>query len=94
MLSWTKKNHETHYGYKNHINADAATKLIQDYRVTPAHVHDSRVFEDLLDTQTAETQGGKRPVYADSAYRFRKTRRASDRRGDGQPNPRKRQPRR
>jgi len=27
---WTKKNAETHYGYKNHVNADAGTKLIQD----------------------------------------------------------------
>ncbi len=49
---WTKKNNESHYGYKNHINADADTKLIQDYAVTPANVHDSRVFEDLLDTET------------------------------------------
>jgi IS5 family transposase len=66
---WTKKNAETHYGYKNHINADAATKLIQDYAVTPANVHDSQVFDDLLDTQTTDEQGRKRPVYADSAYR-------------------------
>lgn len=66
---WTKKNDETHYGYKNHINADVATKLIQDYAVTPANVHDSQVFEDLLDTETTDDQGRKRPVYADSAYR-------------------------
>ena len=66
---WTKKNHETHYGYKNHINADAATKLIQEYAVTPAHVHDSQVFEDLLDTETRNAEDQKRPVYADSAYR-------------------------
>jgi IS5 family transposase len=66
---WTKKNNESHYGYKNHINADADTKLIQDYAVTPANVHDSRVFEDLLDTETASGAGAKRPVYADSAYR-------------------------
>ncbi len=66
---WTKKNNESHYGYKNHINADADTKLIQDYAVTPANVHDSRVFEDLLDTETPASAGAKRPVYADSAYR-------------------------
>ncbi|MDD1622764.1 MAG: transposase [Methylococcaceae bacterium] len=41
---------EKHYGYKNHINADAATSLIQAYQVTPANVHDSQVFEDLLAT--------------------------------------------
>jgi IS5 family transposase len=66
---WSKKNDETHYGYKNHINADAATKLIQDYAVTPANVHDSQVFEALLDTETTDEKGGKRPVHADSAYR-------------------------
>ena len=69
---WTKKNDETHYGYKNHLNADAATKLIQDYVVTPANVHDSQVFEDLLDTGTSDAEGHKRPVYADSAYRSEK----------------------
>lgn len=69
---WTKKNAETPYGYKNHINADAGTKLIQDYVVTPANVHDSQVFEDLLDTETTDDQGRKRTVYADSAYRSEK----------------------
>jgi IS5 family transposase len=66
---WTKKNTETHYGYKNHVNADQATKLIQRYEVTPAHVHDSQVFETLLDTETADAKGRKRAAYADSAYR-------------------------
>jgi transposase, IS5 family len=65
---WTKKNDETHYGYKNHINADQEHKLIQEYEVTHAAVHDSRVFEGLLD-QTVDDNGDKRPVYADSAYR-------------------------
>lgn len=69
---WTKQNNETHYGYKNHITADAATKLIQDYVVTPANVHDSQVFEGLLDTETRDAEGHKRPVYADSAYRSEK----------------------
>ena len=63
-----RKNDETHYGYKNHINADAATKLIQDYAVTAANVHDSQVFEALLDTETSDEKGCKRPVHADSAY--------------------------
>jgi IS5 family transposase len=66
---WTKKNDATHYGYKNHINADAATQLIQGYVVTPAQVHDSQVLDDLLDTATRPPKDGKRPVYADSAYR-------------------------
>jgi IS5 family transposase len=65
---WTKKNNETHYGFKNHINADQTHKLIQRYTVTNAAVHDSQAMDDLLDTQ-ADANGDKRPVYADSAYR-------------------------
>lgn len=65
---WTKKNNETHYGYKNHINADEANKLVQDYAVTDAAVHDSQVFDELLD-QAPNEDGSKRAVYADSAYR-------------------------
>lgn len=65
---WAKKNEETHYGYKNHINADAAYKLIQDYAVTDAAVHDSQVIDQLLD-YTKSVEGTTRPVYADSAYR-------------------------
>ena len=33
-----------------------------------AAVHDSQVFEELLD-QTTDPKGKKRPIYADSAYR-------------------------
>lgn len=65
---WTKKNQETHFGYKNHINADAQNKLIRAYAVTPASVHDSQVFDELLD-QGADAEGKKRAAYADSAYR-------------------------
>ena len=65
---WTKKNQETHFGYKNHINADAQNKLIRAYAVTPASVHDSQVFDELLDQSTDE-EGKKRAAYADSAYR-------------------------
>jgi IS5 family transposase len=65
---WTKKNDETHYGYKNHVNVDSDTKLIQRFMVSDASVHDSMAFEFILDTQQRE-KGGMRPVYADSAYR-------------------------
>lgn len=65
---WTKKNDEKHYGYKNHINADEGNKLIQSYSVTHAAVHDSQVFDELLD-HTIDAGGNKRAVYADSAYR-------------------------
>ena len=61
---WTKKNEQNYYGYKNHINADQAHKLIQDYKITDASVHDSQVFEEILD------YSGEQPVVcADSAYR-------------------------
>jgi len=39
---WTKKNDETHYGYKNHVKADKDSKLIVKYEVTSAEVHDSQ----------------------------------------------------
>ncbi len=65
---WTKKNQETHFGYKNHINADAKNKLIRAYAVTAASVHDSQVFDELLD-HTTDDEGKKRAAYADSAYR-------------------------
>ena len=65
---WAKKNDETHYGYKNQVNADQAHKRVQSYTVTDAAVHDRQVFDELLD-QTADENNQKRPVYADSAYR-------------------------
>jgi len=61
---WTKKNGQNYYGYKNHIDVDVKHKLIRDYEVTPASVHDSQVFEDLLDEANSS-----RDVWADSAYR-------------------------
>ena len=61
---WTKKNGQNYYGYKNHINVDVKHKLIRDYEVTPASVHDSQVFEELLDEDNSS-----RDVWADSAYR-------------------------
>jgi len=61
---WTKKNEETFYGYKNHVNVDVKHKLIRDFTVTPADVHDSQEFENLVDTKN--TGNG---VWADSAYR-------------------------
>ena len=58
---WTKKNNETHYGYKNHAKVDAKSKLIDSYSTTPANRHDSQVFEDLLDDKD-------NAILADSAY--------------------------
>lgn len=67
---WTKKNGQNYYGYKNHIPAcagrcvDIKHKLIRDYDITDAAVHDSQVFDQLLDESNSS-----RDVYADSAYR-------------------------
>jgi transposase, IS5 family len=58
---WAKKGEDVHYGYKNHVKADRTTKLIEDYEVTDARVHDSQVVEDLVET-------GDGIVHADSAY--------------------------
>lgn len=58
---WAKKGEEVHYGYKNHVKADRTTKLIEDYEVTDASVHDSQVVEDLVEI-------GDGILHADSAY--------------------------
>lgn len=58
---WTKKNNENHYGYKNHIKIDKVSKLIVDYDVTSASVHDSQRIVQLVEAQDQE-------LYADSAY--------------------------
>jgi IS5 family transposase len=60
---WTKKNQEVHFGYKDHVSIDNAHKLIREFNVTSAEVHDSNVFEDILTINTSKT------VWADSAYR-------------------------
>ncbi|MFT7524935.1 MAG: IS5 family transposase [Arenicella sp.] len=60
---WAKKNKEVHYGYKNHATIDNEHKLIREYVVTSAEVHDSNVFEEILSENTSKD------VWADSAYR-------------------------
>lgn len=58
---WTTKNKERHYGYKNHINVDAQTKLITKFTTSSANVHDSQALQKIVD------QTDKR-LFADSAY--------------------------
>jgi len=60
--SWMTKNNERHYGYKNHINADAKTKIITTYSVSSASPHDSTELENLVNEEDST-------LYADSAYR-------------------------
>ncbi len=58
---WTIKNGQRHYGYKNHVKVDSRSKLIEDFTVTPASVHDSQALEKLIAEGDPET-------YVDSAY--------------------------
>lgn len=58
---WAVKNKETHFGYKDHVKCDADSKLITNYGVTNAAVHDSNCCTELLEKSDKN-------VYADSAY--------------------------
>jgi len=58
---WTKKNNETHFGYKDHVKVDVKDKLILKAVITAASVHDSQAFDVLI-------HESDRVVYADSAY--------------------------
>jgi len=59
---WTKKRNVSYFGYKNHVKVDAKSKIITDYDVTSANVHDSQVFTEFYSEYESDT------VYADSAY--------------------------
>jgi len=58
---WTKKGNEVHYGYKDHVKADNKSKIIIDFSVTSANVHDINEFEGLIDINDTE-------AWLDSAY--------------------------
>jgi IS5 family transposase len=58
---WTKKNGISHYGYKNHVKVDSKSKLIDDFMVSEASLHDSQALAVLI-------KKGDPTTYADSAY--------------------------
>ncbi len=58
---WAKKNDELHYGYKDHVKVDKDSKMILDFTVSAANVHDSQCFYELIDEKD-------RDIWADSAY--------------------------
>ena len=60
---WVKKNKEKYYGYKNNIRIDAKSKLIDNYSVTNASVHDSQSLEGLFYPGDEGLT-----IWADSAY--------------------------
>ncbi len=66
---WMRKNGVNHYGYRNHVSVDRESRLITNWDVTSANVHDSRVFGEL----PAPSPRGDPQVFADSAHRSRET---------------------
>jgi IS5 family transposase len=61
---WAQENEDTRIGYKNYTEVDAKSKLIIGSVMTSANVHDSQVFQDLVNEMD-------NAVFADSAYRSR-----------------------
>jgi len=58
---WVKKNDGIRYGYKNHVKVDRDSKMIVNYSITDASVHDSQEILGLIDDKD-------KALYADSAY--------------------------
>jgi IS5 family transposase len=46
---WTKKGNESFFGYKDHVKCDKDSKIITDFTVTDASVHDSQELINLVD---------------------------------------------
>lgn len=61
---WTHKHGKHYFGYKNTTNVDADSKLILEYSVESASVHDSVMFEDVLDYERDK----RNEIYADKGY--------------------------
>ena len=66
--SFTKKGKKTVYGYKDHVAIDPKSDFVSEFVCTPANVHDSRVFDELL-------EGDEKTIFADKAYDSRDIRR-------------------
>ncbi len=62
---WTKKGGRYLFGYKAHIGVDQESELIRRIAMTPAHVHDSRMFRQVL-------SGDEAWAFADKAYDSKK----------------------
>jgi len=46
---WAKKGDESFFGYKDHVKCDSDSKIITDFSVTDASVHDSQELVGLID---------------------------------------------
>jgi len=62
---FTKKRGKNYYGYKGHIGSDADTNVIHSVEFTPANVHDSTVFDDLI-------TGKEQAIFGDKGYANKK----------------------
>lgn len=71
---FTKKRGKTYYGYKGHIGIDQATGTIHSVDFTPANVHDSNKFDDLV-------HGKEKSVYADKGYANKERREKLEKKG-------------
>ncbi len=61
---WTKKGGVNYYGYKDHTVVIEKTKIIKNFVVTPASVHDSTPVDILIDGDNKEGEF----CWFDSAY--------------------------
>ena len=59
--TFTQRQGKPTYGYKGHIGVDADTTVIHSVEFTPAHIHDSNKFDDLI-------RGDERIILADKGY--------------------------
>jgi IS5 family transposase len=70
----TLRRGKIHFGYKGHIGMDQKTEVIHTVIFTPANVHDSNKFDDLL-------LGTEKRVYADKGYANKQRRKALQEQG-------------
>jgi transposase, IS5 family len=60
----TRKNDQSYFGYKDHINIDVDDGFIRRYSITAASVHDSQALGAVLDPDKSGDE-----IWADRAYR-------------------------
>ncbi len=62
---YSVKRNQPFFGYKDHIKVDADSKMIVDFKVTPANIPDFKVFKDLFDAEK------DKHIWADSGYHYK-----------------------
>jgi IS5 family transposase len=71
---FTRKRDKTYFGYKAHLAVDEESGLVRQAEMTPAHGHDSRLGEALI-------QGDEQGLFADRASDSQALRETLERRG-------------